>query len=125
MIKASDAAVVLKHELQGVSEYANATDIRPGAANDATRTTATHFSNKSLNRCGWERRYCLGARTWPPSSAAACHGQCGSYKIVRANAIMSASPVATIASACSNPLIIPTAITGMRTADLIARASGT
>jgi hypothetical protein len=39
---------------------------------------------QSLNRCGWERRYCLGARTWPPSSAAACHGQCGSYRIARA-----------------------------------------
>ena len=34
--------------------------------------------NRSLNRRGWERRYCLGALTFPPSSAAACQGQRGS-----------------------------------------------
>ncbi len=31
-----------------------------------------------LNRRGWERRYWLGARTFAPSSAAACQGQRGS-----------------------------------------------
>ena len=45
--------------------------------------------------------------------------------MARASAIKSASPVPTIASACSNPVIIPTAITGMRVAAFTAPASGT
>jgi hypothetical protein len=36
------------------------------------------LSNKSSYRRGCERRYWFGARTCPPNSAAACHGQRGS-----------------------------------------------
>lgn len=35
-------------------------------------------SNKRFNSLGWQRQYCLGARTCAPSAAAACHGQRGS-----------------------------------------------
>jgi len=44
-------------------------------------------------------------------------------KMARARAIRSASPVETMASACSNSVMSPTAITGLRTAALTARAS--
>ena len=46
-------------------------------------------------------------------------------RIVRANAIRSASPVPTMASACSNSVMSQTAITDMRVALFTARASGT
>jgi len=41
------------------------------------------------------------------------------------SAIISASPVPTMASACSNSVMSPTAITGTRVAFFTARASGT
>ena len=78
-----------------------------------------------LNLRGCDRRYCFGALTCAPNSAAACQGHRGSQRIARASATISASRVATIASACSKPVIMPTATTGIRTAALTARARGT
>jgi hypothetical protein len=87
--------------------------------------TQCPMSNRSGYCRGCERRYCSGARTRAPKCAAACQGQRGLKRIVRASAIRSASPVETIASACSNSVMSPTAITGTRTAAFTARASGT
>ena len=47
----------------------------------------------------------------PPSAAAACRGQCGSFRIPRASATRSASPALTMASAWSKLVISPTATT--------------
>src|SRR6266516_114765 len=67
------------------------------------------FQEQVLQRARLGPKILLGTRTRPPSSAAACQGQRGSYRIARASAIRSASPVPTIASACSKSLISPTA----------------
>ena len=80
------------------------------------KRSSGYFGVPALNSFRWrrgcERRYWLGAMTLAPRCAAACHGQRGSYRIARASAIRSASPVPTIASAWSNPVISPTATAG-------------
>src|SRR5205085_1396513 len=74
---------------------------------------------------GCERQYCGGASTWPPSSAAACQPQRGSYSMPRASATMSALPEATISSACCASVISPTAMVVTPVASLMACANGT
>src|SRR6185437_12716088 len=74
---------------------------------------------------GGAREYCGGGITDAPSSAAACHTQRGSHRNARAIAIMSASPAATIACACTGVVMSPTAIVVTPAARLIARAKST
>src|SRR5678815_646696 len=82
-------------------------------------------SNRPGCCCGWDRRYWLGTRMRAPRWAAACHGHRGLKSTARASAMRSASPVLTIASACSNSVISPTATTAMDVASFTARARGT
>ena len=86
--------------------------------------TVTPDSALAASR-GGERQYCFGAGTLRPSAAAACHGQRGSHNMARASATRSASPSATIASACCGSVINPTAIVTAPVARRTARASGT
>src|SRR5260370_32801246 len=74
---------------------------------------------------GCERQYCGGASTWPPSSAAACQPQRGSYSMPRASATMSALPDATMSSACFASVIRPTAMVVTPAASLMPCANGT
>ena len=81
--------------------------------------------NSALCSRGCERQYWRGASTCPPSCAAACQGQRGSYSMPRASATMSACLLATISSAWAASVISPTAIVGMPTRRLISAAKGT
>jgi hypothetical protein len=78
-----------------------------------TAIKSLRAAEQVLYWCGCERQYCGGAATWPPSSAAACQGQRGSYSIARASATMSAWPdCRMMVSACCGSVIRPTPIVG-------------
>src|SRR5450631_1919558 len=99
--------------------------VKPGHDEESYLVPNVVAPNSAFCVEGWERQYCGGASTWPPSSAAACQPQRGSYSMPRASATMSALPEPTISSACLASVIRPTAIVVTPVACLMASANGT
>src|SRR6185437_1511527 len=99
------------------------------AANKTARKT--RFSNPQAfaaagaQSLGPARAYCTGRATSAPSVLAACQPQCGSSRKQRAIDTISASPFATIRSACSGLTIKPTVRVGMPDSFLTRAAIGT
>src|SRR5450432_2604585 len=99
--------------------------VKPGHDEESYLVPNVVAPNSSFCVEGCERQYCGGAVTWPPSCAAACQPQRGSYSMPRASATMSALPDATISSACFASVIRPTAMVLRPVACLMPCANGT
>lgn len=107
-------AFVKAYDIAPVERHGGA----PAGVAAAVALTRTRYRNRA-------RSYCGGQGPSTPSSRAACSGQRGFRSISRASSTRSASPSATMRSACAGSVISPTAAVGIAASCRTRRANGT